>query len=184
MKCKVYKSKKLKNNYLWLSVDGAIESLPENIKEKLGELSFFKEVEVSPERPLIAADPKEIIKNIDKTGYHIQKSEIQVRISVEKKKVKNLQDISAFFIGLISSIAASLSVVSVNYSGIFKIFSKESSIYYFLFILFVVIFLLFITSLVRRYKEVNADVANLKEYIADTYIKYIDTSALNPKRKQ
>jgi uncharacterized protein YcgL (UPF0745 family) len=88
MKCDVYKSGSLRNAYLFVPAGSAPQaSTPESVLTQLGNLSFFKAIEFDENSPLIAADPKEVIENIQRQGFHIQGAEVRTQ-------VKESQDVS------------------------------------------------------------------------------------------
>lgn len=81
MKCDIYKSSSLKNAYLFvLTGTDPEERTPEPVLKQLGELTLFKAIEFQENSPLIAADPKEVIGNINKQGFHVQGAEVCVEV--------------------------------------------------------------------------------------------------------
>ncbi|MES9898556.1 MAG: YcgL domain-containing protein [Sedimenticola sp.] len=81
MDCDVYKVVNYKAAYLFvLSGTDVTSALPDKIIENLGHLEYFKAVSFDENSPLIAANPKDVIDNIAKHGFHIQGAEIQIKV--------------------------------------------------------------------------------------------------------
>lgn len=84
MNVDVYKSKKSsgprEKTYILVSAGEDIESLPQKVKDQLGELIFFKNIDLVPGKPRIAIDPDQAIQNIQNNGYHIQGTKIDIQI--------------------------------------------------------------------------------------------------------
>jgi len=78
MKCDIYRSEIIGNAYLFVpyGADPA-DSVPKSIITKLGKMIFLKSIEFEENSPLIAADPKEVISDIQKNGYHLQGVDIK-----------------------------------------------------------------------------------------------------------
>ena len=78
MKCDIYKVGRINNAYLFLESGispGA--RVPSDVLGRIGKLEYFKTIEFDADSPLIAANPKEVIKNIRENGYHIQGAEVR-----------------------------------------------------------------------------------------------------------
>ena len=81
MKCDIYKSGSLKNAYLFVpSGTSPEEELSDGVLAKLGSLQFLKAIKFDADSPLIAANPKEVIENIEKHGFHVQGAEVRTTI--------------------------------------------------------------------------------------------------------
>lgn len=74
MECFVYKGRP--SQFLVVKTKDDFSSVPEEILAKFKEKTFFKKIYVSPKVPLVGADPKEIINNLNRKGYHFQMKEI------------------------------------------------------------------------------------------------------------
>lgn len=86
MKCDIYKSGSIQNAYLFVPCGiSPEERLSKSQLTKLGKLQLFKTIEFDADSPLIAANPKEVIENIDKQGFHVQLAEIQTTIKESKE---------------------------------------------------------------------------------------------------
>ncbi len=79
MKCDIYKISDVKNAYLFIESGISPEArVPSEVLEKLGTLEYFKTIEFEADSPLIAANPQEVIENIEKNGFHIQGAEVRI----------------------------------------------------------------------------------------------------------
>ncbi|MCG7996601.1 MAG: YcgL domain-containing protein [Candidatus Thiodiazotropha taylori] len=73
MNSDIYKATNYKGTYLFIPSGVKISTaLPEGVIRKLGNLEYFKSISFDENSPLIAADPKEVIRNIEEQGFHIQ----------------------------------------------------------------------------------------------------------------
>lgn len=81
MKCDIYKSSRLKNAYLFvLAGTDPKECTPESVLKQFGELVFLKSIEFEEDSPLIVADPREVIGNINQQGFHVQGAEVRIEV--------------------------------------------------------------------------------------------------------
>ena len=79
MKLDICKSGSMKNAYLFLPAGSDPKGcVPAPTLAQLGKLSHFKSIDVDAGIPIVAANPKEIIHNIQTKGFHIQFSEVHV----------------------------------------------------------------------------------------------------------
>ena len=93
MKIKIYRASNAPTNraisYVFISSNEDIENIkkviPNVILEKLGTLTFFKEMEINPGEKRIALDADEAINNITNNRYHIQGTEIRFSYSQTKQ---------------------------------------------------------------------------------------------------
>jgi uncharacterized protein YcgL (UPF0745 family) len=74
MECFVYKCRP--SQFLVVKTKDDFSSVPEEILARFKEKTFLKKIYVSPKVPLVGADPKEIISNLNQKGYHFQMKEI------------------------------------------------------------------------------------------------------------
>ena len=80
MNCDIYKSS-IKDIYIFVPAKSPPATcLPKETLAKLGALSFFKSIKLKPDKPIVAADPTEVIRNIEKKGFHVQGAKILVNI--------------------------------------------------------------------------------------------------------
>ncbi len=72
MQCFVYKSRRKADTYLFLREDGGFAVLPADLAERLGELVFVIEIELSPQRQLAREDVVTVMANLAGRGWHLQ----------------------------------------------------------------------------------------------------------------
>lgn len=72
MHCSVFKSPRREYLYLYLKQDAALEDIPPDLARMFGEPQFVIDLELSPERPLAQEDVKQVIRNLDDQGFHLQ----------------------------------------------------------------------------------------------------------------
>ena len=80
MKCNCYK---LKNRKVVIVIEypNTLEDVfTKQELSTIGNIEFYKVVEIEEDSPLIAADPQEVIKNIREKKYHIQGYEVKMDI--------------------------------------------------------------------------------------------------------
>lgn len=79
MNCDIYKATNHRGAYLFVeSGTDVVNKVPEKVIRKLGHIKYFKTITFDENSPLIAANPREVIENIQKRGFHIQGVEITV----------------------------------------------------------------------------------------------------------
>lgn len=79
MNCDIYKAINHRGAYLFIEAGNeASEKVPEKVLKKLGHLQYVKSISFDEGSPLIAANPKEVIENIETNGFHIQGVEIKI----------------------------------------------------------------------------------------------------------
>ena len=72
MQCFVYRSKKKLNTYLFLPEKDNFSTIPESLQKLFGEAEFSFDFDLQPERKLVLADAKEVIRNISENGFFLQ----------------------------------------------------------------------------------------------------------------
>lgn len=72
MQCFVYKSLRKAETYVFLRDADALAVLPQELAERLGELAFVIEIELSPQRKLAREDVAVVMVNLRDHGYHLQ----------------------------------------------------------------------------------------------------------------
>ncbi len=72
MNCKIYRSLKKDEMYLYLDAEADLDKLPEGLRKIVGRLELAMELELTPERKLARADVNDVIRNIAEKGYHLQ----------------------------------------------------------------------------------------------------------------
>lgn len=88
MKVDIYKAKNSPPNrgklYILVRSGSDINGLPEDVRERTGELSFFKKMTIKRGEKRIALNPDEAILNIEEHGYHEQGTSIDIQINVQQ----------------------------------------------------------------------------------------------------
>jgi uncharacterized protein len=72
MQCFVYKSVRKADTYVFLRESEAFAVLPPELAERLGELAFVIEIDLSPQRKLAREDVTVVMANLSQRGYHLQ----------------------------------------------------------------------------------------------------------------
>lgn len=72
MQCHVYRSKRYPDMYVYL--DCALEDteLPEDLRERVGQLEYALTFELTPERSLARADAGQVLADIAEQGFYLQ----------------------------------------------------------------------------------------------------------------
>ena len=65
--------------FLVVPIEQDAESIPANIRNELGELVEFKRLDIKPGEKRIGANVDKILRQIDKDGYAIQRTEVNIR---------------------------------------------------------------------------------------------------------
>lgn len=83
MRVKIFKARTPQppGKFIFLVVPGRknANSVPANIRNKLGELVEFKRLDIKPGEKRIGANVDEILKQINEKGYAIQQTEVNIR---------------------------------------------------------------------------------------------------------
>ncbi|KGI76818.1 YcgL domain-containing protein [Oleiagrimonas soli] len=72
MHCHVYASRRKSETYLWLRDPALLETLPEALRQVLGELRFVLEVELDSARRLPHQDTEQVLSHLLEQGWHLQ----------------------------------------------------------------------------------------------------------------
>ena len=72
MQCFVYKSLRMADTYVYLRVADGFGAMPAALAERLGELAFVIEIELSAQRKLAREDVEVVMVNLEAQGYHLQ----------------------------------------------------------------------------------------------------------------
>ena len=72
MLCFVYRSRKQYDMYLYVTKKDKFDIIPEALLQKFGPPEFSLNFEITPERSLARANPTEVIRSLEKTGYYLQ----------------------------------------------------------------------------------------------------------------
>lgn len=72
MKCNVYRAAKKEGAYLYVTLDQALETLPEELIKMLGKLEPVMELDLSITRKLANADIEKVKFQLSETSYYLQ----------------------------------------------------------------------------------------------------------------
>lgn len=72
MQCFVYKSNKKSDTYIYVERKGDFSKIPEKLMKMLGALEFVMNLELSAQRKLANADPKDVMQMLSDEGYYLQ----------------------------------------------------------------------------------------------------------------
>ena len=70
--CKVYRSDKKAETYLYLADDLEFDDLPAELREQFGEPAFVLSLELSVERKLARVDAEKVLASLAEQGYFLQ----------------------------------------------------------------------------------------------------------------
>ena len=81
MKCDIYKYSSKSGSYIFIESDNELSDMvPEDILLTLGETTLVKTINFDENSPLIAANPKEVIKGINANNYFIQGTKVTTQV--------------------------------------------------------------------------------------------------------
>jgi len=72
MQCAINKSIKKHNTYLYIEKQDDFVRIPRSLLQLSGKLEFVMELELTPTRALVLADPNEIRSHLREQGYFLQ----------------------------------------------------------------------------------------------------------------
>lgn len=72
MNCYAYKSPKKDLMYLFIPGKDDFEAVPEALLAQFGEPVYVMEFELTPERAMANADPKEVLNSLEERGFYLQ----------------------------------------------------------------------------------------------------------------
>ena len=70
--CKVYRSVKKAETYLYLEQDLAFEDLPAELRQAFGEPAFVMQLKLNTERRLARVDVRQVLEQLGAQGYYLQ----------------------------------------------------------------------------------------------------------------
>ena len=70
--CKVYRSGKRADTYLYLARDTKFDDLPPDFREAFGEPAFVMHLHLSPDRQLARVPVESVIEALEDQGYFLQ----------------------------------------------------------------------------------------------------------------
>jgi len=72
MKCTVFRSSKKDFTYIYLLEGHDFEDLPVSLRKVFGEPELVMKLKLTPDRKLAYEDVKQVMKNLEDQGYHLQ----------------------------------------------------------------------------------------------------------------
>ena len=88
MPCKVYRSEKKAETYLYLADNLPFDELPEELRSHFGEATFVLSLELSEKRKLARADVMSVLESLKETGYYLQ---LPPELPVEEEITRHLR---------------------------------------------------------------------------------------------
>lgn len=70
--CRVYRSDKKAETYLYLADSCQFEDLPPELQQRFGAPSFVMRLDLSSARKLARVDVDQVISSLDEQGYYLQ----------------------------------------------------------------------------------------------------------------
>ncbi len=70
--CKVYRSEKKAETYLYLADSLPYEDLPPELHDRFGEATFVLSLELSADRKLARVDVEKVLESLSESGYYLQ----------------------------------------------------------------------------------------------------------------
>jgi len=75
IECTVYKSLKKDETYIFIPTETPLSDLPDELKKVLGETEKVMSLTLTPEKKMARGTGAEVMKSIDKQGFHLQMPE-------------------------------------------------------------------------------------------------------------
>lgn len=72
MICYIYRSERKADTYLYLAKKDDFSDVPDELMRAFGVPEFSFQLELTPDRNLAKENSKEVLKNLDEQGYHLQ----------------------------------------------------------------------------------------------------------------
>ena len=85
--CKVYRSGKKAETYLYLADHLSFDELPAELREQFGEATFVLSLELSADRQLARVDVDNVLESLAESGYYLQ---LPPKIPVEEEIAHHL----------------------------------------------------------------------------------------------
>jgi len=80
--CKVYRSDKKTETYLYLADDMEFDDLPAELLKRFGEPAFVLHLELSADRKLARVEVKKVLESLAEQGFYLQ---LPPKLPVEKE---------------------------------------------------------------------------------------------------
>jgi uncharacterized protein YcgL (UPF0745 family) len=84
--CKVYRSSKKDELYLYVDAREELSRVPEALSNQLGHLSLVMTMLVSTEKKLARAEPAKVLADIEEKGFYLQMPPAPEEYMVAKKR--------------------------------------------------------------------------------------------------
>ena len=88
MPCKVYRSEKKAETYLYLADNLPFDELPEELRNHFGEATFVLSLELSENRKLARVDVTRVLESLKEAGYYLQ---LPPELPVEEEITRHLR---------------------------------------------------------------------------------------------
>ena len=85
--CKVYRSDKKAETYLYLAEDMEFDDLPTQLQERFGVPAFVLCLELSTDRNLARVDVRKVLESLAEYGFYLQ---LPPRLPVEEEITRHL----------------------------------------------------------------------------------------------
>ena len=72
MLCRVFRSSKKAQAYIYIAIDGDTAKLPQGLLDSLGDLEQVLLIDLGKRKELAQADPIKVMKEIKDSGYYLQ----------------------------------------------------------------------------------------------------------------
>ena len=80
--CRVYRSERKAETYLYLLETLALDDLPEELRDRFGASTFVMRLEIGPDTALARADGATVCRALERDGYFLQ---LPPKIPVEEE---------------------------------------------------------------------------------------------------
>lgn len=70
--CTVYKSIREQALYVFVPQEAGEKNIPEELRQRMGEISEVMNLEITPGRKLARADAAKVLSDIQENGYYLQ----------------------------------------------------------------------------------------------------------------
>ncbi len=72
MLCRIFRCQKKSQTYVYMAINDEPSSLPEELRDSLGELEQVMLLDLGKRRRLAHAKPERVIKAIEESGFYLQ----------------------------------------------------------------------------------------------------------------
>ena len=86
--CKVYRSEKKAETYLYLADGLTFDELPAELLIQFGEATFVLNLELEKNRKLARVDVEKVLESLDGTGYYLQ---LPPKLPIEEEITRHLR---------------------------------------------------------------------------------------------